>query len=48
MSEFTIWHCAACGHIVISKEKPDPIHWTDGHTCQDWIPENEIKGEKNV
>jgi hypothetical protein len=26
------WYCR-CGQLVISGEKPQPIHWTDGHVC---------------
>ncbi len=48
MSEFIVWKCRSCGHIVVSKERPDTIRWTDLHVCKDWIPESEIKGEKNV
>ena len=28
-----IWSCRKCGHEVISKEKPQPIRWSDGHVC---------------
>lgn len=27
------WICMSCGHEVLSDEKPQPIHWTDGHVC---------------
>ena len=48
MSEIIVWKCKSCGHIVVSKEEPDPIHWTDLHICEDWIPENDNKEEQNV
>jgi hypothetical protein len=48
MSEWKQWYCRDCGHLVIAKEEPDPIRWTDLHVCQDWIPENEKKEEQNV
>ena len=27
------WHCPKCGHEVTAVERPEPIKWTDGHTC---------------
>ncbi|MHA2217190.1 MAG: hypothetical protein ACXADW_13565 [Candidatus Hodarchaeales archaeon] len=27
------WYCPKCGHEVLASEKPQPIHWTDGHVC---------------
>ena len=28
------WVCLSCGHEVMAHTKPDPIRWTDGHTCR--------------
>lgn len=28
------WICGRCGQEVFSKERPDPIRWTDGHVCR--------------
>lgn len=35
-----IWICKrklkdgeVCGQIVMAAEKPQPIHWSDGHVC---------------
>jgi len=30
------WTCGVCGHLVVAKGKPEPIHWTDGHVCGFW------------
>jgi len=27
------WRCY-CGQVVMAKERPQPIKWTDGHTCR--------------
>ena len=31
--EFKEWRCNECGQEVVSKEKPNPIRWADGHVC---------------
>jgi hypothetical protein len=28
-----LWVCGHCGHEVLASERPQPIHWTDGHIC---------------
>ena len=27
------WLCVYCWHEVLSDRQPEPINWTDGHTC---------------
>ena len=27
------WTCVKCGYLVVAKEKPAPIRWSDGHVC---------------
>ena len=48
MSEWLHWYCRDCGHLVIAKEEPTPLHWNDGHTCQHWVRENDNKEGQNV
>ncbi len=29
------WICCRCGHqVVTSKDKPEPISWSNGHECR--------------
>ena len=32
-SDYQLWVCSKCGHEVLAREKPSPIHWTDHHVC---------------
>ena len=47
MSEWNHFYCKDCGHLVVAKETPAPIHWNDGHTCSEWIPDSENKEDQN-
>jgi hypothetical protein len=29
---YKYWQCIKCGHVAVTKEKPD-ISWNDGHRC---------------
>jgi len=42
------WKCRKCGHIVVSKGQPEPIHWGDGHVCIFYPEEEIIKKEKRT
>jgi hypothetical protein len=33
MGKWIAWICKDCEHIVVAEDKPQPINWTDGHTC---------------
>jgi len=46
MSDYKNWVCRDedCRHLVVSKERPESIHWTDGHVCF-FVPEDEIENE---
>ena len=33
MTDYRMWICSKCGHEVLAPERPQPIHWTDGHVC---------------
>ena len=32
--DFKMWYCPECGHEVHAKDRPDPIRWSDFHTCR--------------
>jgi hypothetical protein len=34
VDKYREWFCPSCGHIVMAKDRPEPIKWTDGHTCR--------------
>ena len=27
------YYCPECGHINVSSQQPEPLHWRDGHVC---------------
>lgn len=40
------YYCPKCGHIVIARDRPAPIRWTDGHVCVFVLTELSDKLEK--
>jgi len=35
--EFKTYICSRCGLEVEATERPEAMHWTDGHVCRIWI-----------
>ena len=47
MDKYKNWVCRSCGHLVVAEETPDPMRWTDGHTCF-FIEEKEEESASNT
>lgn len=42
---FKTFVCMLCDHEVMAHECPEPIHWTDGHTC--YFEEREVERKES-
>jgi hypothetical protein len=35
-----LWECPVCGHTFVAHRMPEPLFWSDGHCCRDWLPKD--------
>jgi hypothetical protein len=41
--KWSYWFCPDCWHDVLAIERPEPIHWTNGHVCRFVLSEMDLK-----
>ena len=41
--KWSYWFCPDCWHDVLAIERPEPIHWKNGHVCRFVLSEMDLK-----